>query len=243
MHSTFKRLRERSIAGFSFIELVIVVAVIGILTAIAIPAYGFIQQEARINSVASGAQTAYTKGLVAAERGESITSIEDELNAQSSSITYSLRQSSEGLCASAQWSKASDNVASASRGECGDEQAPEPGSEDMTPRDVLISGAIYRSPGSDLAYLGSVSGPSGAIVINIITWGFLDEQWTIRVQAGDEFEDRDLVETDGVLPGFEFNQDGVRIVFDDLRLVDDPSAAPSIHVNGDPQFTGVERIN
>lgn len=53
------RLQKKNDQGFTLIELVIVIAIIGILTAVAIPSYGAIQNNARNQAAATMAKNTY----------------------------------------------------------------------------------------------------------------------------------------------------------------------------------------
>ena len=68
--------REEDEKGFTLIELIIVIAIIGILVAIAIPVYGNIQQNARDNAAEATASNGLTMVVADAAEDGAITTAE-----------------------------------------------------------------------------------------------------------------------------------------------------------------------
>ena len=73
---TWKRLRrEAGEGGFSLIELIVVVAILGVLVAIAIPVFGTIQGTARLNAVKAVAANGATQATALLAAGSPATLI------------------------------------------------------------------------------------------------------------------------------------------------------------------------
>lgn len=74
--SELRRRRQGAERGFSLIELIVVVAILGVLVAIAIPVFGNIQATARQNAVAAVAANGATQATAQIANGDTPTLIQ-----------------------------------------------------------------------------------------------------------------------------------------------------------------------
>lgn len=123
--------------GFSLVELTIAVAVLGLLTAIAIPVYGGVQSGARHHALEEQVKRAQEASIVSLESGKgpaSIGTVIEGMNRQSElmSLTYS-GSSKDDLCVMGKWNNTALNIASVQRGAgCDKTPAPTPTNTPVT---------------------------------------------------------------------------------------------------------------
>lgn len=173
-------------SGFTLIELIIAIAIIGIIVAIALPVYGDSKQKGRINAVAQVADSAYKSGYTAlnTKNASSLEAVEKAMNKGSDQIGTELvvnPRDPADVCARAYWLDESREVPDAFEGKgCSASDFPIPDTETFVNIVSIGTGSNFNTTVAANTLIGT--GEPGA---------------TVRVQRGSTLLATTLVTTAG----------------------------------------------